>query len=167
MRRNKTIILSALTLALALALALTCLAGWTAAPSPAARVLPAIEEHETRGIAADAKAKALGDYASDRNGNGIKDAPDYDAWGILQIHPVMVKDINRITGKRGEKFTDADRFNPEKSRRMFHIYAQHYSKGADEQTIARRWNGGPTGDDKDATLGYWASVKEIMKNLDP
>lgn len=135
-------------------------------PTPVERVLPAVEAYETRGIPDADKPRALGDYAGDRNGNGIEDAPDFDAWGILQIHPIMVEDINRITGKDGPKFTSDDRYNPEKSRQMFRIYAQHYSAGADEQTIARRWNGGPRGDRRKATLKYWKGVKEILENTD-
>jgi len=29
--------------------------------------------------------------------------------------------------------------------------------------LARRWNGGPTGDRKSATEAYWAKVKKQLK----
>jgi hypothetical protein len=84
-----------------------------------------------------------------------------DALGILQIHKVMVDDVNRIVGYK--KFTYEDRRSPKKSREMFRIYCKHYSKGASDEVIARRWNGGPTGDKKSATKEYWRKVRRELK----
>jgi hypothetical protein len=33
------------------------------------------------------------------------------------------------------------------------------------EVLARRWNGGPEGDKKQATLNYWKRVKAVMDNL--
>ncbi len=80
-----------------------------------------------------------------------------NAAGILQIRPIMVADCNRIIGH--PEFTLADRYNPELSTEMFWTYTDHYSKNADRQTVARRWNGGPKGNTKSATVDYWRKVK--------
>lgn len=83
------------------------------------------------------------------------------AVGVLQIHPIMVTDVNRIIRQGGNfhKYTLDDRVSPIKSVSMFQIYTTHYSKGASDEVIARRWNGGPKGDTKSATLPYWVKVK--------
>jgi len=106
-----------------------------------ARLLPAIEQVESGG-----KSDAVGDGGK--------------AVGILQIHPIMVKDVNRILGE--ERFTLADRLDPAKSREMFRIYSEHYSKGQSDEVLARRWNSGPKGEKKSATLAYWSKVKAAM-----
>ena len=82
------------------------------------------------------------------------------AVGILQIHPITVRDCNRILGR--EEFTLTCRLDPERSRLMFEVYTDHYSKNADAQTIARRWNGGPDGDTEPATVEYWRKVKAAL-----
>ena len=105
-----------------------------------ARLLPAIEQVESGG-----KSDAVGDGGK--------------AVGILQIHPIMVKDVNRILGE--ERYTLADRLDPAKSREMFRVYSDHYAKG-DAEKAARCWNGGPGGHKKSATLAYWGKVKAAM-----
>lgn len=97
-----------------------------------------------------------------KESGGRADVEDGDgglAVGILQIHPVMVEDVNRISGLR---FTLEDRRDVAKSEQMFWIYADHYSKGASREVIARRWNGGPTGHRKASTLGYWRDVRRRL-----
>ena len=84
-----------------------------------------------------------------------------DSVGILQIRPIMVDDVNRILGRR--RYTLADRRDPRASIDMFWIYADHYSPGASRETIARRWNGGPTGDRKPHTADYWRKVLSHLR----
>lgn len=103
-------------------------------------LLPAIEQVESGG-----RADAVGDGGK--------------AVGILQIHPIMVEDCNRIVGEK--RFTLADRLDPAKSREMFRVYSDHYAKG-DVEKAARNWNGGPNGHKKSATLAYWSKVKAAM-----
>jgi len=81
------------------------------------------------------------------------------AVGILQIHPITVRDANRIL--RRDVYTDADRRCPRKSIEIFGVITGHYSgrHGASMETIARRWNGGPRGETKRATETYWQKVK--------
>ena len=113
-----------------------------------ARLLPAIEQVESGG-----KPDAVGDGGK--------------AVGILQIHPILVRDVNRIAKEKrlGVKFTYADRLDPDKSRQMFRIYSDHYAKVRDDYTeegAARRWNGGTDGHTQEETLGYWEEVKAAM-----
>ena len=107
-----------------------------------ARLLPAIEHVESSG-----RADAVGDGGK--------------AVGILQIHPVMVADCNRIVGE--DRWTLDDRKDAVKSRAMFRTYSDHYSKDASDEVIARRWNSGPRGDRKKATEGYWNKVRKHME----
>ena len=106
-----------------------------------ARLLPAIEHVESSG-----RADAVGDGGK--------------AVGILQIHPIMVADCNRIVGE--ERWTLDDRKCPDESRAMFRTYSDHYSAGKNDEHVARSWNGGPKGPQKTATEAYWKRVQKAM-----
>ena len=82
------------------------------------------------------------------------------AIGCLQIHKAVVLDVNRITGSnyRWESMT-----NRAQARAVCEAYLTHYGKGCTTEQLARRWNGGPTGDRKSATEAYWAKVKKNLK----
>ena len=92
--------------------------------------------------------------------------------GIIQIKPVMVKEVNRICKIKGidKRFTLADRKNPRKSAEMFWIYQEFYNPDLnrdslskhDMEIMARKWNGGPEGHRKKATKKYW---KKVSKRL--
>jgi len=85
------------------------------------------------------------------------------AVGCLQIHPIMVKEVNRILKK--EVYTLDDRKDRTKSIAMFRVYSSHYTPswdGRHYELVARRWNGGPKGDKKNATLPYWKKVKALL-----
>lgn len=82
------------------------------------------------------------------------------AAGCLQIHAVMVADVNRLSGTSYTWPTDC--FDRAKSSEMWRAYMDAYCKGASDEVKARRWNGGPKGDAKPATLGYWAKVKALL-----
>ena len=99
------------------------------------------------------------------------------ALGILQIHEVMVKDFNRITGNN---YRHEDMFNEVKAREVargvLNFYSKHIEKTmnckASEKELAFIWNGGagswsrvasPISDTKQKNLeAYWAKV---YKNL--
>ncbi len=81
------------------------------------------------------------------------------AVGIAQIHPIMVREANRLAGT---KYTLKDRLDPVKSKAIFTIYVEHYGKGKSLEYKARLWNGGPGGNSKTATIAYW---KKIQKHL--
>lgn len=78
------------------------------------------------------------------------------AVGIVQIHKILVDDVNRITGRSAYSYDD--RLSPVFSRSMWAIYLGHYARGRSNEFAARCWNGGPTGHRKAATLPYWAKV---------
>lgn len=81
--------------------------------------------------------------------------------GPLQIKAVLVKDVNRILAHRGDtlRFKLKDRFNREKAIQMFWIYQSFYGNESDSyEVMARRWNGGPNGPKKKATIKYWKKV---------
>lgn len=84
-----------------------------------------------------------------------------DAVGCLQIRRVMVKDVNRILKKQGKdkQFKLKDRWDCDKAVEMFEIYTDYYHPDADDETIARGWNGGPGGHKKQATEKYWSKVR--------
>ena len=83
--------------------------------------------------------------------------------GILQITPVLVKEVNRISGLT---YTHDDAWDPEKSIEMFYIIARKYCPEHDFEKMARIWNGGPRGHTKDYTIAYWNKVKnELDRNI--
>lgn len=83
--------------------------------------------------------------------------------GILQITPILVKEVNRISGLT---YTHDDAWDPEKSIEMFYIIARKYCPEHDFEKMARIWNGGPRGHTKDYTIAYWNKVKnELDRNI--
>jgi hypothetical protein len=86
-----------------------------------------------------------------------------DAVGVLQIRKTMVDDVNRILKrqKKDYRFTYDDRWSRNKSIQMFDIYVMHYGLSTAEE-VARCWNGGPRGMDKDATVYYWNKVQDYL-----
>jgi hypothetical protein len=83
-----------------------------------------------------------------------------DAVGCLQIRPIMVREVNRLLGK--DRFKLKDRWSKQKSIQMFNILRSHL-KGASDEQIARVWNGGYNGHNKQGTLKYWQKVRNNLK----
>ena len=83
--------------------------------------------------------------------------------GVLQIRPIMVKEINRIL--KEEVYTLEDRFSREKSIEMFEIWKNHYHKNSSDEVIARCWNGGPNGWKREATEYYWKKVTKARAEI--
>jgi hypothetical protein len=114
---------------------------------------------------------------TESNGNAAAIGDRGKALGILQIHEVMVKDFNRITGKN---YKHEDMFDEVKARHVARgvlgFYAKHIEKSmnrkATEKELGFIWNGGgsswrrvaaPISDTKQKNLeAYWAKV---YKNL--
>lgn len=118
-------------------LLLLLLAATPLAATPSERLLDALQTVESNG-----NANAIGD-----GGNAV---------GILQIHPCVVTDVNRIHGTR---YTLSDRLDPAKARQIARLYLSHYCKTDSDEANARTWNGGPKGAKKAATVAYWRRVK--------
>lgn len=81
-----------------------------------------------------------------------------NAVGLLQIRPIMIKEVNSLLGE--ERFTDADRKDLYKSVEIFVIYQNHFNPEWDLEKAARLWNGGRNGMNKRATIGYAKRVEE-------
>jgi hypothetical protein len=89
------------------------------------------------------------------------------AVGCLQIHPIAVLEANRILAKYDSPtvYSLGDRYNREKSIEMFNVISEEYECCEDytfmeyAEIVARRWNGGPRGDRKIATIKYWNKIK--------
>lgn len=82
------------------------------------------------------------------------------ALGPLQIHRGVVLDVNRFTGSH---YRHQDMTNRAIARKVCAAYLTHYGRTATTEQLARKWNGGPTGDRKPATLGYWRKVEAQLK----
>ena len=104
--------------------------------------------------------RAICQVESNNDPNAIGD--NGNAVGIAQIWPICVDDVNRIVGE--QRYTYADRYDPEKSRQMFWLYVRHYKPKGTWEQWSRIWNGGPKGHLKKATVKYWAKVKGALQN---
>ena len=84
-----------------------------------------------------------------------------DAVGCLQIRPIMVREVNRILRKQGDtlRFRMKDRWSREKSLEMFNIWREYHHPNSTDEVIARNWNGGPRGYEKESTIYYWRKVR--------
>ena len=95
---------------------------------------------------------------------GNAKAVSKDCVGVLQIRPVLVRDVNeylKIKGKN-KRFTLNDRFNVEKSKEMFVLYQKRYNPTNNIEKAIRLWNGG-TGYSVKKTEKYYSRVKAHMK----
>ena len=79
-----------------------------------------------------------------------------DAVGVLQIRPIMMREVNRLL--KENKYTLADRWSKSKSIEMFNVIKAHTTNPTNER-LARNWNGGWNGYKKKSTLKYWNKVK--------
>jgi len=91
-----------------------------------------------------------------------------DAVGVLQIRPIMLKEVNRILDLKGSDyiFTLEDRWSRDKSIQMFNIVANYYHETSSYEKIARCWNGGPKGLQKKQTKKYWRKVQKRLKKYE-
>ena len=94
------------------------------------------------------------------SGNDLAIGDGGRAIGPLQIHRGVVLDVNRITGSN---YRHQDMTNRAQARAVCEAYLRHYGKGDTTEQLARRWNGGPKGDQKQATAAYWRKVQKEIK----
>jgi len=87
--------------------------------------------------------------------------------GVLQIRPIMVREVNRILKRLGEdkRYKNKDRYSREKSVEMFTIWRDYHHQNDSDEVIARCWNGGPKGYKRKATLYYWEKVQKALKKI--
>ena len=88
--------------------------------------------------------------------------------GVLQIRPIMVREVNRILKRTGseKRYKKKDRFSRVKSIEMFMVWKNYHHPEGGFETIARNWNGGPRGYKNKRTEHYWAKVQLELKELD-
>jgi len=123
---------------------------------------PVVETKNDDLVNIDKLIDALQDVESNNNPNAIGD--NGNAYGILQIWKPVIQDVNRVYNTN---YTHKDAFNPQKSRDIAKKYLNHYGniytrnkkQNPDYETLARIWNGGPTGYSKPSTNDYWNKVK--------
>lgn len=86
------------------------------------------------------------------------------AAGVLQIRPIMVAEVNRILELRGSttRYHLDDRWSRECSIEMLVVYASYHADITCFETVARTWNGGPGGMNKNDTVHYWSMVCKAM-----
>ena len=82
-----------------------------------------------------------------------------DAVGVLQIRPIMMREVNRLLGYN--KYTLKDRWSKSKSIEMFNVIKDHTTNPTNER-LARNWNGGWNGYKKKSTLKYWQKVQNQL-----
>jgi hypothetical protein len=104
-------------------------------------LLDAIVEVESRGNAA-----SIGDSGR--------------AAGVYQIHRSYWADGTRILGVDWD-YGDAQ--DPRKARQVVRAYLSYYGKGKALLDVARIHNGGPKGDQKDATLAYARKIGQALE----
>ena len=91
------------------------------------------------------------------------------AVGVLQIRQCCLDDINRIYAE--DHLTLADCQSEVVSRwvavQYLTYWGKHYQKATGKEptaeVLARCWNGGPNGWQKQATVDYWHKVEKAMK----
>jgi len=105
--------------------------------------------------------KAISFFESRHNPNAINIAEN--AVGILQIRPIMVREVNRILGDN--VYTLRDRFNVSKSIEMFLIVQNYYNPNFNYEIAARIWNGGGNGMKISKTLKYWKEIEKQIKKI--
>jgi hypothetical protein len=101
--------------------------------------------------------------------SGRLNPPDGDrgkAVGPLQIHAILVRDVNRFAGTR---YTHAQARNPAIARQICRLYLNHYAtpeklgfQPTDEH-FARIWNGGPRGWRSRSTINYWKKTQSVLR----
>ena len=87
--------------------------------------------------------------------------------GVLQIRPIMVREVNRILKLKGteHRYKMSDRWDREKSIEMFLIWKEFHHDDSDYEAIARSWNGGPKGPKNPRTYNYWKKVEQQLASL--
>lgn len=87
------------------------------------------------------------------------------AAGVLQIRPILVKDVNRLLGR--DEFSEADRWDPGRSVAMATIYLKHYGsptrlgRPAKLADYGLLWCAGPDGPTQKATPALKAYVAKM------
>jgi hypothetical protein len=85
---------------------------------------------------------------------------DGQAFGPLQIHRVVLSDVNRWYGTR---YTVEDIKDIAKAKQVARLYISKWLDANKDEIAARIFNGGPRGWEKQATRDYWAKIERAGK----
>ena len=101
------------------------------------------------------------------NNNSKARNPKGDCCGLLQITPILVKEVNRICKfkKLNKHYTLSDRFNAAKSKEIFGIFQDLYNPSHNIEKAIRMWNGGPNYSIK-KTQKYYNKVIKVFNKLE-
>lgn len=94
------------------------------------------------------------------SGNPLAIGDHGRARGILQIHPGVVQDVNRIAGTR---YRHQDAHDPKVAVFMATVYLGHYCPGGSAEEMARVWHCGPRGRNRAHGARYWGKVRRQLK----
>lgn len=100
------------------------------------------------------------------SGNNLASNANENAYGPLQIRPIVIEDVSRILSN---PYQHALCTNLAYSIHIAKAYINHYATSnrlgriPSYQDAARIWNGGPNGFRKASTLDYWRKVQGKLK----
>ena len=131
-----------------------------------------IEEYQVKTIDAEIHANRLIEALIQVESSGKEDCVGdkhliIPSIGVLQIRPIMVREINRILKIQGKdkRYKNKDRYSRVKSIEMFIIWRDYHHKDDSDEVISRCWNGGPKGYKRKKTLHYWDKVQKALKKI--
>ena len=85
------------------------------------------------------------------------------ARGILQIRPVMVREVNSILGHK--KYKPKDAYNKTKALEMWYIIQKHHNPTYDLKRMCLVWNGVPNKKNASRSKDYYKKVQRELKKL--
>ena len=83
--------------------------------------------------------------------------------GPLQIKSIMVRDVNRFAHTR---YTHQQVTNRQVSIDIATRYFAHYGPNLSDESLARIWQGGPSGHKKSSTRAYGKRVMRTLRSMD-
>jgi hypothetical protein len=85
-----------------------------------------------------------------------------ESVGLLQIRPIMIREVNQILGYN--KYQLSDRLSDKKSIEIFMTYQHKFNPTGNFEKMCRLWNGGRSGMKKASTLKYYQNALKILHN---
>ena len=83
--------------------------------------------------------------------------------GPLQIKSIMVRDVNRFAHTR---YTHQQVTNRQVSIDIAQKYLAHYGQNLSDESLARIWQGGPSGHRKTSTRAYALRVMRTLQSME-
>jgi hypothetical protein len=119
----------------------------------------AMPEHSVKQFTLAEKIQAI-ILTETSNGTDRYNPNEVESVGLLQIRPVMIREVNRILGYN--KYQLSDRLSDKKSIEIFEVFQNHVNPSGNFEVMCRTWNGGGRGMQKTSTLKYY---DRALKNL--